>query len=166
MATNFATWLLFIFSVYSYFDSEECKKYYNKNKSYNYWFHNFLIFCSQDKNRTCIVTSLIHVRLGGLLNSWYHYWRQFRHLTISTRPLLGGLVSQITGQRYWGESLHYSKVRGSAKHTVVRRGIEPHQGNLLLGFGTNPHYAYLTMLGGLMSGFPHLFLLCINLLAK
>ena len=43
---------------------------------------------------------------------------QFRHLTISTRPLLGGLVSQITGQRYWGESLHYSKVRGSAKHTI------------------------------------------------
>lgn len=49
----------------------------------------------------------------------------FRHLTISTRPLLGGLVSQITGQRYWGESLHYSKVRGSAKHTVVRTGLEP-----------------------------------------
>jgi len=49
---------------------------------------------------------------------------------------------------------------------VVRRGIEPHQGNLFLGFGTNPHYAYLTMLGGLMSGFPHLFLLCISLPAK
>jgi hypothetical protein len=25
--------------------------------------------CSQDRNRTCIVTSFIHVRLGGLLNS-------------------------------------------------------------------------------------------------
>jgi uncharacterized membrane protein SpoIIM required for sporulation len=63
-------------------------------------------------------------------------------------------------------TLEHSEYVSPLLNSVVRRGIEPHQGNLFLGFGTNPHYAYLTMLGGLMSGFPHLFLLCINLLAK